>query len=129
MDITDRKQVEMELQESNHRLAAALTELEHTHQQLANKSDCAVGTMASGIAHDFNNMLAPIMGFTELLLLRPESRLNQEKSTYYLQAILLAAQKREQRWLADCASFTVTATKQNNNSLLTCIKSSSKLFY
>lgn len=93
MDITDRKQVEMDLQESNYRLAEALTELEHTHQQLVQQERLrAVGTMASGIAHDFNNMLAPILGFTELLLLRPESRLNQEKLTYYLQAILLAAQ-------------------------------------
>ncbi len=29
-----------------------------------------IGTLAGGIAHDFNNILAPIMGFTELALLK-----------------------------------------------------------
>ncbi len=31
-----------------------------------------IGTLAGGIAHDFNNILAPIMGFTELALLKVE---------------------------------------------------------
>ncbi len=31
-----------------------------------------IGTLAGGIAHDFNNILAPIMGFTELALLKIE---------------------------------------------------------
>jgi len=29
-----------------------------------------IGTLAGGIAHDFNNILAPIMGFTELAMLK-----------------------------------------------------------
>jgi len=93
MDITDRKQVEIELQESNNRLAEALRELHRTQQQLIQQERLrAVGTMASGIAHDFNNMLAPILGFTELLLLRPQHQLGQEKVTHYLQTIHSAAQ-------------------------------------
>jgi PAS domain S-box-containing protein len=93
MDITDRKQVEMELQKSNRRLAEALRELQHTQQQLIQQERLrAVGTMASGIAHDFNNMLAPILGFTELLLLRPEHQIGQEKVIHYLQTIHSAAQ-------------------------------------
>lgn len=32
----------------------------------------AIGTLAGGIAHDFNNILAAIMGFTELALLKIE---------------------------------------------------------
>ena len=32
----------------------------------------AIGTLAGGIAHDFNNILAAIMGFTELALLKTE---------------------------------------------------------
>jgi len=93
IDITDRKQVEMDLQESNHRLAEALRELQHTQQQLIQQERLrAVGTMASGIAHDFNNMLAPILGFTELLLLRSPQQLGQEKVTHYLQTIHAAAQ-------------------------------------
>ncbi|MDA0989648.1 MAG: response regulator [Verrucomicrobia bacterium] len=30
----------------------------------------ALGTLAGGIAHDFNNMLTPIMGYTELLMMK-----------------------------------------------------------
>ncbi|MCX6044124.1 MAG: PAS domain S-box protein [Chloroflexi bacterium] len=93
MDITDRKQVEMELKESNLRLAEALTELRQTQQQLIQQERLrAVGTMASGIAHDFNNMLAPILGFTELLLLGSKSGHSSEKELRYLQAIHMAAQ-------------------------------------
>jgi CheY-like chemotaxis protein len=45
--------------------------------------------MASGIAHDFNNALAPIVGFSELLL-RPSPTI-QKKSREYLQLIHTAA--------------------------------------
>ncbi|CAN5863882.1 hypothetical protein BH10CHL1_BH10CHL1_35930 [soil metagenome] len=93
MDITDRKQAEMELKESNRRLAEALTELRQTQQQLIQQERLrAVGTMASGIAHDFNNMLAPILGFTELLLLGSKNQGSPEKETRYLRAIHMAAQ-------------------------------------
>ncbi|MCX6045796.1 MAG: ATP-binding protein [Chloroflexi bacterium] len=92
MDITERKQTEMALQETNRRLSEALNELQQTQQQLIQQERLhAVGTMASGIAHDFNNLLSPIVGFTELLLLRPESWANQKKVTHYLQTIHLAA--------------------------------------
>ena len=55
-------------------------ELRATHEQLkATQAQVveqerlrALGQMASGIAHDFNNALAPVVGFTELLLLQPE---------------------------------------------------------
>ena len=47
--------------------------------------------MASGIAHDFNNILAPILGFSELLLVRPETLDNKEKTKSYLQMINTAA--------------------------------------
>ncbi len=32
-----------------------------------------IGTLAGGIAHDFNNILAPILGFTELAMLKIEA--------------------------------------------------------
>ena len=47
--------------------------------------------MASGIAHDFNNALAAILGFTELLIYRPENLVNTEKTLRYLQMMNTAA--------------------------------------
>jgi CheY-like chemotaxis protein len=49
----------------------------------------AVGQMASGIAHDFNNTLSPILGFTELLLQRPDAAADTQAR--YLQLIHIAA--------------------------------------
>lgn len=49
-DISDRKRLEAQLQQS-HKMEA-------------------IGTLAGGIAHDFNNILAPILGYTELAMIR-----------------------------------------------------------
>lgn len=51
----------------------------------------ALGKMASGIVHDFNNLLAPILGFTELLLTIPDLLKDPEKVSLYLQKIRTAA--------------------------------------
>lgn len=94
IDITEQKQAEAELQETNRRLAEALTQLQQTqHHLIQQERLSAMGTMASGIAHDFNNLLAPILGFTELLLLRLDSQqLPSEKERRYLETIHTAAQ-------------------------------------
>ena len=93
IDITEQKQAEAELQESNRRLAEALAQLQQTqHHLIQQERLSAMGTMASGIAHDFNNLLAPILGFTELLLLRLDNQARPEKEKRYLEAIHTAAQ-------------------------------------
>ena len=58
--------------EINERLRRALEELRATQEQVVQQERLrALGTMASGIAHDLNNALAPVVGFTELLLSVP----------------------------------------------------------
>ncbi|MCK4986170.1 MAG: response regulator [Desulfobacterales bacterium] len=50
----------------------------------------AIGTLAGGIAHDFNNILAPIMGYTDMALLK-----SKETDPVYkdLQHVLTAARR------------------------------------
>ena len=81
--------------QSNQRLARSLSkELRETQQQIIQQERLhALGRMASGIAHDFNNALAPILGFSELLLIRPELLDNRDKTKSYLQMINTAARK------------------------------------
>jgi CheY-like chemotaxis protein/anti-sigma regulatory factor (Ser/Thr protein kinase) len=51
----------------------------------------ALGRMANGIAHDFNNALAPILGFSELLLMKPETLADTKKVRNYVEMIHTAA--------------------------------------
>ena len=91
-EVGERRRAEEALLETNQRLAEALKELRETQQQIIQQERLhALGRMASGIAHDFNNALAPILGFSELLLLRPEMLDDREKTTSYLQMINTAA--------------------------------------
>ena len=67
-------------------------QLEQTQQQVIQQEHLsALGQMASGIAHDFNNALSPILGFSELLLTRPEYLDDKPKATHYLQTVNTAA--------------------------------------
>ena len=86
-EIGERRRAEEALMQSNRRLAEALKELRETQQQIIQQERLhALGRMASGIAHDFNNALAPILGFSELLLIRPELLENRDKTKSYLQS-------------------------------------------
>ncbi|RMF87012.1 MAG: GAF domain-containing protein, partial [Nitrospinota bacterium] len=88
-----QRQAEEALQESNRRLEEALTELRQTQQHIVQQERLhALGTMASGIAHDFNNTLAPILGFSELILHSPDLWQDRERLRHYLQTIHTAAQ-------------------------------------
>ena len=50
----------------------------------------AIGTLAGGIAHDFNNILAPIFGYTEMVMTKLD---RTSKSYENLGAVLSAAQR------------------------------------
>jgi signal transduction histidine kinase/ActR/RegA family two-component response regulator len=92
-EVEERERGEAALKQNNKRLEWALVELEQAQQQVIQQERLrAVGEMASGIAHDFNNSLVPIAGYTELLMLRPEYRKDDEKASYYLSTILRASQ-------------------------------------
>jgi len=92
-EIVERKRAEGALMESNRQLADALEKLRETQEHVIQRERLhALGRMASGIAHDFNNALAPIIGFSELLLRRPEVLRNEEKARGYIEMIHTAAQ-------------------------------------
>jgi signal transduction histidine kinase len=95
-EVAERKKAEESVVESNRSLADALTRLEATQDQVIRRERMhALGRMAHGMAHDFNNALAPILGFTELLLMKPELLADQEKVRGYLEMILTAAKESE----------------------------------
>ncbi len=79
-----------ELTHTAAQLETALEQLKQAQQRVVQQERLhALGRMASGIAHDFNNALAPIIGFSELLL-NPNSTA-QKKSQEYLRLIHMAA--------------------------------------
>ena len=62
---------------------------EHRAEQQASKME-AIGQLAGGIAHDFNNLLTVILGHSEFLLKRDESR---ESSRQRVEEIRKAAER------------------------------------
>lgn len=52
----------------------------------------ALGEMASGIAHDFNNTLSMILGYSDMLLMDPESLKNHEYVAECLEIIRTSSQ-------------------------------------
>ena len=92
LDTTERHMVVDALREKNLALTEALESLQKTKEAIVQRERMhALGKMASGIVHDFNNLLAPILGFTELLLTIPDLLKDPEKVTLYLQKIRTAA--------------------------------------
>lgn len=91
-EIAERRKAEDTAMESNRQLSAALGQLRATQQEIIQRERMhALGRMANGIAHDFNNSLAPILGFSELLLLKPETLTEPKKVRNYVEMIHSAA--------------------------------------
>ncbi len=88
-----RKCAEENLRESNRRLEDALAELQRIQKQVVEQERLrAVGQMASGIAHDLNNVLQPVLGYSDLLLMRPETLDDRAKTIRHLKLIRTAAE-------------------------------------
>ena len=69
VDISEVRQAEACLEETNLRLEAALSELQVSQDHLVQQERlAAVGQLAAGIAHDFSNVLGPIILYSEMVL-------------------------------------------------------------
>jgi signal transduction histidine kinase len=91
-EIGDRRKAEEATLDSNRQLAEALGQLRSAQQEIIQRERMlALGRMANGIAHDFNNALAPILGFSELLLMKPELISDHAKTRSYVEIIHAAA--------------------------------------
>jgi signal transduction histidine kinase/ActR/RegA family two-component response regulator len=74
------------------REARTVEELKRAQQKVIQQERLsALGQMASGIAHDFNNALTPILGFSELLLTRPEKLDDKDVTKGHIEMINTAA--------------------------------------
>ena len=93
-DVTERRETEQQLENTNRQLEETVNELRRTRQQLIDQErHRALCRMASGIAHDFNNALSPIQGYTDLLLQNPDKLRDPETVERYLEQMNDAAQQ------------------------------------
>lgn len=91
-DITDRALEQEALRESIIRHLKTQTELQKAQQKVIQQERmAAIGQMASGIAHDFSNALMPVLGFSEILMNRPETLKDLEKVRKYVEMINTSA--------------------------------------
>ena len=91
-EVVERRRAEEALLDSNRQLSSALGQLQATQREIIQRERMhALGRMANGIAHDFNNALAPILGFSELLLMKPETIEDSKKVKNYVEIIHSAA--------------------------------------
>jgi ligand-binding sensor domain-containing protein/signal transduction histidine kinase/CheY-like chemotaxis protein len=92
MLVDQRTRAEAALRETNRYLEETLDKLHKAQQQIIQQERLrALGQMASGVAHDFNNALAPILGYSELLLVNPNVLEDKEKVIKELRIINTAA--------------------------------------
>jgi signal transduction histidine kinase len=92
VEVEQRQKAEAAVRGTNDQLADALELLRKTQEQVVQRERLhALGQMASGIAHEFNNALAPIIGFSDMLLKKKSLGDDPEKSREYLKMINTAA--------------------------------------
>jgi len=73
LDLTEMKRAQARLERAKAQLEEAMSELQRTQEAvIARERLHALGQMASGIAHDFNNALSPIIGYSEMLIAKPD---------------------------------------------------------
>ncbi len=90
--VAERTRAKEALEATNARLEQALNDLQRAQSGLIEQERLrALGQMASGVTHDFNNALAPILGFTDLMLMRPQMLDDRDRTIEYLQTIHTAA--------------------------------------
>ncbi len=90
--VEERTRAQEALRESHLRLEEAMDQIRQTQEHIVQQERLrALGNMASGIAHDFNNALAPIVGFTDLLLLHPNKLADHQRVRDYLNIVNTAA--------------------------------------
>ena len=81
-----------ELRTANERLEQSILELRQTQEQVVQQERLrALGTMASGIAHDLNNALAPVLGYSDLMLNHPDILRDSDRVKQYLQRMKTSA--------------------------------------
>ena len=80
--------LEQRVSERTQELAEALFTLREAQAHVVQQERLrALGEMASGVAHDLNNALAPVVGFSELLLMKVDALDNREELLSYLRLI------------------------------------------
>jgi len=90
-DITMVKNMEQDLRTANMRLSGTLAELRQAQQGIIqNERLNALGEMASGIAHDFNNALMPVLGYSDIMIAKPEILDNREEAISMIRDIRFA---------------------------------------
>ena len=90
--VDERTRAQEALTVSNRQLEEALERLRRAQTSLIEQERLrALGQMASGITHDFNNALAPILGFSDLLLKRPDLIADPQKVHKFVTTIRTAA--------------------------------------
>ena len=88
----ERATAQKELEKRTRQLSETLVELHTTQEKIILQEKMrGLGQMASGIAHDFNNALAPVIGFSELLLKNPEKRADDALVVKWLENIHTSA--------------------------------------
>jgi PAS domain S-box-containing protein len=91
-EISERRRAEIQLRDTNQRLQKALEELPAAQQQVIQQERLrALAKMAGGVTYEFNNALTPMLGYTELLIERPELLDDRAVALKYLRLMRSAA--------------------------------------